>query len=278
MAKLVDIQARRMALNVIRVALGTENRSIVLGVVVALVTLGWFGDALEAIFYGQFDLCSPGYWVTLVAFPIVLALYWQLGRRLPELTVDIEQDDNPPQSRALIMFLSPIGEDRTWLTAQETRGVITETSYRERFKKSWRMPVEAIAYHLGRLDKIVIIPSIDAPGKNDGTHHDAELFKTTIRSALPADKRLAIEIVEPADFEGAKELADRLHEVFTQLVAAGYKEDEIIVDITGGQKVPAAAGTVVALGKDRSIQYVSTRDYKVRSYNITYRGDPTYGS
>jgi hypothetical protein len=48
-----------------------------------------------------------------------------------------------------------------------------------------------------------------------------------------------------------------------------------MIDITGGQKPPSVAGSAVALEKEgRRIQYVSTRDFKIRSYDITYRTEP----
>ena len=44
----------------------------------------------------------------------------------------------------------------------------------------------------------------------------------------------------------------------------------MIVDITGGQKVTTVAGAVISIIEGRRFQYVSTHDYKVRTYDIAY--------
>jgi hypothetical protein len=72
------------------------------------------------------------------------------------------------------------------------------------------------------------------------------------------------------DFEAAQDMVDALDTIYKSL-NADYKDNEIMVDVTGGQKPPAVVGAAVALEDYRLFQYVSTRDYKIRSYDITYR-------
>lgn len=50
----------------------------------------------------------------------------------------------------------------------------------------------------------------------------------------------------------------------------GIKEDEILIDITGGQKVTTISGAIVALGAGRCFQYISTTDYSIKTYDIDY--------
>ena len=50
----------------------------------------------------------------------------------------------------------------------------------------------------------------------------------------------------------------------------GFKEDDIVFDVTGGQKVIAIAGAMFAIPNDRHLQYVSTNDYSVRHYDLIY--------
>ena len=49
-----------------------------------------------------------------------------------------------------------------------------------------------------------------------------------------------------------------------------FKEDDIVFDVTGGQKVIAIAGAMFAIPNDRHLQYVSTNDYSVKHYDLTY--------
>jgi hypothetical protein len=50
----------------------------------------------------------------------------------------------------------------------------------------------------------------------------------------------------------------------------GLRASDILIDVTGGQKPTSIAGAAVALAEGRCIQYVSTRDYRVRVYDVTY--------
>jgi hypothetical protein len=62
-----------------------------------------------------------------------------------------------------------------------------------------------------------------------------------------------------------------LDQAFDWLHNQHIKDYDTMVDITGGQEVPTVAGAAVALGEGRRFQYVSTRDYKVRTYDIMYQ-------
>jgi hypothetical protein len=145
------------------------------------------------------------------------------------------------------------------------------------------MPIEAIAYHLDRpLKKVVVLPSSDyvrGDGTKDpGTYSDFGLFATMVSTMIGDGPR--VEIVSLADFakhrwmngvdfETAQEMVEALDSIYASLNEV-YKDNEIMVDVTGGQKPPAVVGAAVALEDYRRFQYVSTRDYKIRSYDITY--------
>jgi hypothetical protein len=146
------------------------------------------------------------------------------------------------------------------------------------------MPLEAISRHLSRLKKIIVIPSCDDPlhpEKKDGTFRDLSDFRLTLKWLLPAPEKIEIrDVTEPpfdrltgVDFERLQDLVNALDEIIDWLRAGGTKEYEIMIDITGGQKVPGVAGAVVALGEGRRFQYVSTRDYGVHTYDVMYNPD-----
>ncbi len=42
----------------------------------------------------------------------------------------------------------------------------------------------------------------------------------------------------------------------------------MIIDVTGGQKPTSIAGALMTLYYDREFQYVSTQNYKVKSYDV----------
>ncbi len=61
---------------------------------------------------------------------------------------------------------------------------------------------------------------------------------------------------------------------FADLLRRGLPIQEILIDVTGGQKPNAVAATAVALAEGRRIQYVAkdpgTGAYRVKVYDVTY--------
>jgi hypothetical protein len=72
------------------------------------------------------------------------------------------------------------------------------------------------------------------------------------------------------DYEDARAAKDAVDSGYAALLQGGLNARDILVDITAGQKPTTIAGAAVALAEDRRFQYVSTRDYRVVTYDITY--------
>ena len=72
------------------------------------------------------------------------------------------------------------------------------------------------------------------------------------------------------NFEDAKSVYKFLESVYRQLKQEGFMEDDIVFDVTGGQKAISIAGAMFAIPHDRHLQYVSTSDYTVKHYDLTY--------
>lgn len=280
------LQAEK-ALEVIRILFGSANWQIGLQVILLLLSFNAVSNSVYEISRGEF---SQNQWGWILFFLLVVVwLYWSARKALARINLVIVQDENPQKCKALVLFLSPPGKDVGWLTQdprEETRGSILQEDARKKFEGSWRMPMEAVAYHLERLKKIVILPSSDSPQKlgmssqEDGTFRNLDLFKRTVLWFV-GDKKPGLQLVglselnsqwnAGVDFENAQALVDVLEQAFDWLHNQQITDYEIMVDITGGQKVPTVAGAAVALGEGRRFQYVSTRDYKVRTYDITYQ-------
>ncbi|MGH8610641.1 MAG: hypothetical protein ACREYF_00980 [Gammaproteobacteria bacterium] len=267
-----------------RAVFGTENWKIIIWGILFFLTLSWFGDSTV-------DLIPKNYhpymrWLMVGLFPVlILILIWRIRQAPSHVNIVVVQRENPPACRVLILFLSPPGDDKEKLETmqhQALSGEITDKTVREQFVGSWRMPLEAIAHHLDHLhlEKVIVVPSKDSPRKADGTIRFFDLFVSLVKSLVAKAKpRLELiglhQIADPwsqgVDFEDAEALVGALDQIFEWLRQSKIKEYEVMIDVTGGQKVPTIAGTMVSLGESRRLQYVSTRDYKVRSYDITYR-------
>ena len=115
---------------------------------------------------------------------------------------------------------------------------------------------------------LVVIPSME-------TRNEFIKLKTCFELLCPSKQ---IEIIvgkgcdNGLDFEDVRELVEALDKIYQGLKEeCGYKAQDILIDITGGQKVSTIAGAIVSLSEGRSFQYVSTKNYSISTYDVTYQ-------
>jgi len=72
------------------------------------------------------------------------------------------------------------------------------------------------------------------------------------------------------EYESPREIEEAVNIAYEACYRLGIRDHDILVDVTSGQKPASVAGAVVALGVNRRIQYVSTHDYRVRVYDVTF--------
>lgn len=168
-------------------------------------------------------------------------------------------------------------------------------------RHNWRMPCEAVAYHLQmprmRLKKVILIGSADRQ-RDDGTIDygtniyddvmkpwlqqlindcgaEAEVLTLGELEILPRPykpgKGYSVDLDKGMDFENLELVSWLLYDLYRALKdKKGYAEKDILVDVTGGQKINTVAGAIFAvLVPKRRFQYVSTINYEVRSYDAT---------
>lgn len=234
------------------------------------------------------------YWrvTALILFAVVLlGVYWQARRWRGEMIPTVHTDETPHQVKVLILFLSPVGPDdkRDEALAQVTavEGALRDAETRRRIRGSWRMPLEAIAYHGERLRTVVVIGSSDSrkPGASDpsdnGTYRQIPPFKALIRRLTDpmgqAPQILSLQeftgearYAAGVDFEDITACQEAINSVHRQVRSDGLRESDVLVDITGGQKPNSIAGAAAAIMvANRRFEYVSTRDFKVRTFDVT---------
>jgi hypothetical protein len=234
-----------------------------------------------------YDLEQAGLqWRQLPGLALVVVV-WGLVRKVRRAAGEVKLvyivKRDPPPCKVLIVFLSP-PRDLAAIQAIPS-GSLSDTTI-EAFQQSpWRMPMVAIRYHLGRLEKVVVVPTRDSAGKQDGTYRLMEEFRETVRRFTAAVPKVA-SVVAAGELEGpqttasalakgvayedAVEWLDVLHHVFACLHAGGYADGDIMVDVTGASKAATVAGAAVTVGDFRRIQYVSPVDYRVLSFDLNY--------
>ncbi|MCB9958319.1 MAG: hypothetical protein H6843_06830 [Rhodospirillaceae bacterium] len=276
-------------------AFGSSDPLSLIVVFILLLSFSILSSAIES-FVQEFD-----YWrvAAVLIFSAIMFVFIFLARRWNrDLLPTVITDEQPPQAKMLIFFLSPavtIGTDEEKQKAMaklaEITGKIADQDVRKAISGSWRMPMEAIAYHKDRLKSIIVIGSSDSTSKitgkfTTGTHTQTDLFKSLVNATtddldsppvvLTISEFLSDTAYERGvDFESVEDCQEALNQIYRHAREKNLDEADILVDMTGGQKPNTAASVAAAiLIRRRRFQYVSTRDYKVRTFDVTMRYDP----
>ena len=241
---------------------GFANPVLALIAVIVMVSVSLFTEGISTLFKGQSDgwLFAP----LAAVFVVLVILFYFID---PQLRADVKQFPMKA-AKVMIWFLSPPGGSKTGdETVVEGPNALA----------SWRMAFEAISMQMkeGQLTRVIVIASADATStKHDGSFRFFEKFRASMATmtGFPADNIvLATGCVAGVDFENGEKLQTVMEAIYSNLATARFKNEEIIVDVTGGQKMPSILGGVVTLTQGRRLQYVSTRDFKIHEYDITYK-------
>jgi len=221
------------------------------------IALSWIPDAISSFLpsgkLGGFIMLST-------SVSILMVLYLFAVRYGSTIDFDV-YEEQPKKRSVLIIFLSPLRRDSLKKVEEMLENLRKEEDLPEDLNvlSSWRMPYEAVKYHLPKLKKIVVITS-------EKSSAQFPLFKKLFKRLFRKD--LEVEEVKLGSFEDVGKVFRELDSIYRRLGEQGIKEKDVIVDVTGGQKPNSIAGALMTLYYDRDFQYVSTNDYKVKSYDV----------
>ncbi len=187
---------------------------------------------------------------------ILTWMYWRLKRQISLYDIEVHSQ-TPAPVKYLLLFLSPMGPDEISEVMQDPHKIVG---------KRWEMPYLAIRHHLsnpGRLERLFVITS----SGEKGTTGLFPSFQKFVKQVFPGGKFEIEELprggIDFEDIEGVFKLIEDFYK-------RGFKEGDILVDITGGQKTNSIAGALVTLSTGRRFQYISTKDKQVRAYDVGY--------
>ncbi|WP_298041864.1 hypothetical protein [uncultured Campylobacter sp.] len=238
--------------------LGYRAFFIIAGV---LLFFAWLPDGmsslLDKIFGGEILKWSAKDGTMAVQILGSIAIFCAIKHIIPKSVpnVDIDINDRPKKARALVLFLSYNWE------ANNSLKLMKIEEFGE--KNNYRMPLTAIDYHKDKLEKIIIACS-------EKSHGDREKFLKCVQNLFGKELADMANVRYIKNFEDAKSVYKFLESVYRQLKQEGFMEDDIVFDVTGGQKAISIAGAMFAIPNDRHLQYVSTSDYTVKHYDLTY--------
>jgi hypothetical protein len=102
----------------------------------------------------------------------------------------------------------------------------------------------------------------------DGSHQIFPLF-TKIMNKFYPHLRIESLTANGIDFEDIAAIHQRLDKLYDELNEANsYGHNDIMVDVTGGQKTNSIAAAITTLSEGRHFQYLSTKNKEVRSYDL----------
>ena len=218
--------------------------------------LSWMADAVTFFCSRIFGAETANLVLLSAGFVIVTVLFmwWKrLHRKFPEADpTDIHEIGEPEPLPVLILFLSDY--------RRKDKGIETAGSDEELFgiDTNWYMPLKAVEHHYGRLERLyVLVSEKSAPQYGR--------FRQALERRFPG---LRFEKLQ-TDIENMEAIKASFHAVFHS-VAASDKTEEIVIDITGGNKLYSIAASYFALHGHRLIQYVDPkRGYRVRMFDNT---------
>ena len=261
------------------------------------------GHAAEHIAHSAWPMI--GAWALLIA--VVTLIYYSREKIFHPHTRFVRGDE-PELRRHLILFLSNF-EDKEKAGEWTTPGIpdtfsptgdLIKDLERLSIKKAkeekaggrsklwkWEMPLRGIAYHVGTLESVTVICSPESLGQIDwfknliGKYQGEQgslkgiSFEVLIRQGKKW-ARASFDQILPAGAEGVgfEEFEDLslgmiwLLEKITRRKGK-LREEDIMVDFTGGQKVTSVVAAAITFNHKIDTQYVSTRNpWNVRSYDI----------
>ena len=238
--------------------LGYRAFFIIAGV---LLFFAWLSDGmsslLDKIFGGKILEWSAKDGTMLVQILGSIAIFELIKRIIPKdiPNVDIGINDRPKRAKVLVLFLSRNRDNIDDLMKFKNVAEFKDSNY--------MMPLAAIDYHKQGLKRIITACS-------EESHGDREKFLKCVQNFFGKELADMANIRYIKNFEDAKSVYKFLESVYDQLKQEGFTEDDIVFDVTGGQKAVSIAGAMFAIPNDRHLQYVSTSDYTVKHYDSTY--------
>ena len=281
--------AQERARRLVQQLLGGHGVISTLVVIFLLAGLGWFGDSLFEWFV------DVGRWIDgepvedwfpthrLIAvgiFALQLLLLWWFASGAERLyRPRVGSDETPGAVRGLILYLSNLPPPALQALKDDMEHIKGFDDFCERYGGlNWRMPLEAIHYHRSRLSEVVAITSQGA----GGSASQWTTFEQVVGRCFP-DAAMRLRAIGELDtryaqglvFENVNDVSRATDAAYWCLRDAGLTNGDILIDITGGQKPNAVAGTAVALAEGRRIQYVACdrgtpATCRVTVYDVTY--------
>ena len=262
-----------------------------------LIVFGtWLGESVVQLI----SPWLPGLWfellLSLVGLFLLLLWAWSLGTRLcsvqtirpldaveprkvlilccspsrPKILNLLENPRGDGGTKSMTVTLAPRGHSGTPVVLPlqgRLDADIKDIANLEKQDKQWNWEqlLRGLKPHLGIVERIYLIGSMG----DDGSYQELEQIRSLL--ALYVAEGLPIELMPETDFDEPMAVFRSIEKAVGLARRVGCSQSDIVIDVTGGQKVVSIAGAMATLHCPKIIfQYVDTKgDKQVRGFNVT---------
>lgn len=238
-----------------------------------MLVAGWLPEGIADFFNYLFSDYSQ--WQMNYKLLVSLLILCWFAVQLNTITASQSIKVNPAASqpsKVLALFLSPLhlvgkrfddrGQEQQWLGARLLQPALTLQDFED---TTWYMPLKAIDFHVLQVEYLYLLTS----SGEHGTQRDVSLFIEIINRLYPAIATIKLLRNNGLDFDNVEAVFDAVEELYHDAAKKEYKENEVLVDITGGKKTNSIAASFAVLARGRKFQYISY-DKLVTSYDVEY--------
>jgi hypothetical protein len=245
---------------------------------------GLEGSALFSLWYDPLkEWRFPILVVVIILFLVCFWLLWKHRTQFQAVRSLFQEECTEPHDCLLIFLSSPFGRgkevlftdspfaikitDRNGERVLPAKGSLDEDiDCLEGLHWSWQQTLRGIKPHFKELKAVYLIGSQDSE-EYPGSFPKLQYAGKLIHLYLP--KVEIVHHVQPVDFENFNEMKKALHSGISALKQRGFREEDMIIDVTSGQKTTSIAGAAVTLYSKVTFQYVQTsKPHKVIKYDV----------
>jgi len=276
--------------------------------ILVALSASWASDAsketLDLWFSGIKGEFSLSRWFYILFFLVSVMLLYHQRKSFFKPRTRYLRDENPEPRKHLVLFLSNLDTQKGTYNEGVPEGLTlsgcleSDIQKMEELKSKnpplrwpWEMPLRAIRHHLPKLESITLVCShksilqvkwfCEICNKYDEIKNNINLFilaKNKDKQTKLFKFQDQISSENGLDFESFDELSDSIWSLINMLKKKGFKENEIIIDFTGGQKVTSVVAAATTFNRAIKGQYVQTNpDWEVKSYDVILAMSSTEG-
>jgi hypothetical protein len=266
-----------------------SSKGLKVGIFAAILTIITGGMASNGLHDSLYTIWLPQLvpykaWVTLAVILMfficfsILILHRQAFQAIKGLNQKVCKDPH----QCLVFLLSPMETPKIIPEVNEqpnfsitvsgkTLPTILDTDIMnlEGTRWPWQQMLRGLRVHAAKLEHVYLIGSSDTSSM-DGSFRSINHAERLINHYCP--KVVVHKHPTPVHFEDFNALMKNIGVALEKLIQAGFNEQDIVIDITGGQKTTSIAGAVVTFNSQVTFQYVQTDDpYDVLIYDVVVR-------